>query len=139
MDILKPQLGDRSRLEDDQGAFLDVLLLAQENLWLFYNGFDINDGEVRDPSTVLQELVQHLELIVETSDKSEKALSEITSVNGLSIPKHLKSLYHIHRLQPFDPLGFEEQHEVRYRDQCFMLESWITFSSSICLSICSSS
>ncbi|ALH95064.1 exodeoxyribonuclease V subunit gamma [Acinetobacter equi] len=125
MDILKPQLGDRSRLEDDQGAFLDVLLLAQENLWLFYNGFDINDGEVRDPSTVLQELVQHLELIVETSDKSEKALSEITSVNGLSIPKHLKSLYHIHRLQPFDPLGFEEQHEVRYRDQWFKVANQI--------------
>ncbi|MFW1860170.1 hypothetical protein, partial [Acinetobacter defluvii] len=33
MEILRPQLGDRSRLEDDQGAFLDTLLLAQDSLW----------------------------------------------------------------------------------------------------------
>ena len=54
MNSLKPQLGDRSRLDDDQGAFLDALLLAQDNLWLFYNGFDVDDGEARDPSTSLQ-------------------------------------------------------------------------------------
>lgn len=38
--------------------------LAQENLWLFYNGFDVNDGEVRDPSSILQEFREHLALIV---------------------------------------------------------------------------
>lgn len=32
MQLLKPQLGDRSRIEDDQGAFLDSLLLAQDTL-----------------------------------------------------------------------------------------------------------
>jgi exodeoxyribonuclease V gamma subunit len=71
MQILKPQLGDRSRLDDDQGAFLDALLLAQENLWLFYNGFDVSDGEVREPSSVLQELINHIALIAQ----SETALS----------------------------------------------------------------
>ena len=71
MDILRPQLGDRSRLEDDQGAFLDALLLAQENLWLFYNGFDVNDGEVREPSSTLQEFVQHLALIVASEQPDE--------------------------------------------------------------------
>jgi exodeoxyribonuclease V gamma subunit len=116
---LKPQLGDRSRLEDDQGAFLDMLLLAQENLWLFYNGFDVNDGEVRDPSTVLQELIQHLELIVELPESTHSTLSQQISVNGLSIPKQLQSLYHIHSLQPFDPIGFEEQAQIRYQDQWF--------------------
>ncbi|MCP5774272.1 exodeoxyribonuclease V subunit gamma, partial [Klebsiella pneumoniae] len=66
MRSLKPQLGDRSRLDDEQGAFLDALLLAQENLWLFYNGFDLEDGEARDPSTALQELVQHIALICQS-------------------------------------------------------------------------
>ena len=45
MQLLKPQLGDRSRIEDDQGAFLDSLLLAQDSVWLFYNGFDDCDVE----------------------------------------------------------------------------------------------
>ncbi len=64
MDALRQQLGDRSRLEDDQGAFLDAVLLAQEQLWLFYNGFDINDGEVREPSSILQGFRDHLALVV---------------------------------------------------------------------------
>ncbi len=67
MQLLKPQLGDRSRIEDDQGAFLDSLLLAQDSVWLFYNGFDVSDGEVRDPSVVVQEFVQHLAVDCETS------------------------------------------------------------------------
>ncbi|OTG85686.1 exonuclease V subunit gamma [Acinetobacter sp. ANC 4558] len=125
MDILKPQLGDRSRLEDDQGAFLDVLLLAQENLWLFYNGFDVNDGEVREPSSVLQELIQHLALIVSVHDESVKAIAEMVSVHGLSIPKHLQHLYHVHCLQPFDPIGFEYQEDIRYPDQWFKVANQI--------------
>ena len=67
MDALRQQLGDRSRLEDDQGAFLDAVLLAQEQVWLFYNGFDLNDGEVREPSSVLQGFRDHLALIVKPS------------------------------------------------------------------------
>ncbi|MFI7968877.1 hypothetical protein ACFMKD_33550, partial [Acinetobacter baumannii] len=78
MDALRQQLGDRSRLEDDQGAFLDALLLAQENLWLFYNGFDVNDGEVREPSSILQEFREHLALIV----KAEDGVSESVVIEG---------------------------------------------------------
>jgi exodeoxyribonuclease V gamma subunit len=32
MDILRPQLGDRSRLEDDQGAFLDAVVGERSSL-----------------------------------------------------------------------------------------------------------
>lgn len=32
MDALRQQLGDRSRLEDDQGAFLDALLFSSRKL-----------------------------------------------------------------------------------------------------------
>lgn len=119
MKVLRPILGDRSRLEDDQGAFLDALLLAKENIWFFYNGFDANDGEVRQPSSVLQELIDHLALIVQT-DESFPAL---VNVQGLDIPQQLQSLYHIHELQPFDLHGFENPNEIRFQDQWFTVAS----------------
>ena len=124
MDLLKPQLGDRSRLEDDQGAFLDNLLLAQESLWLFYNGFDINDGEVRDPSTVLQELIQHLAFIVQ-SKQPDAAINESVNIHGVEVPEQLQSLYHVHPLLPFDPVGFESVKPVRYQDQWFSVAGQI--------------
>ncbi|MFX3620616.1 MAG: exodeoxyribonuclease V subunit gamma [Acinetobacter radioresistens] len=118
MDILRPQLGDRSRLEDDQGAFLDALLLAQENLWLFYNGFDVNDGEVREPSSTLQEFVQHLALIV-ASEQPDEVIDQKISLNGIEVPRQLQQLYHVHHLQPFDPAGFATEKLIRYQDQWF--------------------
>lgn len=122
MDALRQQLGDRSRLEDDQGAFLDALLLAQDNLWLFYNGFDVNDGEVREPSSILQEFREHLALIV----KAEGALPENVVIEGIEIPSQLKQLYHLHHLQPFDPKGFTvEKSVVRYQDHWFKVASQI--------------
>ena len=83
-------------------VLLDALLLAQENLWLFYNGFDVNDGEVREPSSILQEFREHLALIV----KAEDGVSESVVIEGIEIPSQLKQLYHLHDLQPFDPKGF---------------------------------
>lgn len=123
MEILRPQLGDRSRLEDDQGAFLDALCLAQENLWLFYNGFDVSDGEVRDPSSVLQELIQHIAFISQ-SDSSEQT-NTIIEKHGIEIPEHIQSLYHIHSLQPFDPSGFETAENIRYQDQWYQVAQQI--------------
>lgn len=122
MDALRQQLGDRSRLEDDQGAFLDALLLAQENLWLFYNGFDVNDGEVREPSSILQEFREHLVLIV----KAEDGEPESVVIEGIEIPSQLKQLYHLHDLQPFDPKGFTvEKSVIRYQDHWFKVASQI--------------
>ena len=115
MELLQPQLGDRSRLEDDQGAFLDALLLAQDNLWLFYNGFDVSDGEARDPSSTLQELVQHLNLIVQDPEPLEVSTVDL---HGLQIPANLRSLYRVHCLQPFDPLGFTDHYQ-RLQDHWF--------------------
>ncbi|APR71476.1 exodeoxyribonuclease V subunit gamma [Acinetobacter haemolyticus] len=132
MDALRQQLGDRSRLEDDQGAFLDAVLLAQEQLWLFYNGFDINDGEVREPSSILQGFRDHLALVVKAP--LSKSLPEgETSFNSfgedyekLQIPSQLYPLYHLHRLQPFDPLGFlAEQSYTRFQDHWFKVASQI--------------
>jgi exodeoxyribonuclease V gamma subunit len=128
MDALRQQLGDRSRLEDDQGAFLDAILLAQEQVWLFYNGFDLNDGEVREPSSVLQGFREHLALIVKpTSREDGPPLSEVdlAGLEALQIPPQLYPLYHLHRLQPFDPLGFVSNRPVRFQDQWFKVASQI--------------
>lgn len=131
MDVLRQQLGDRSRLEDDQGAFLDAVLLAQEQLWLFYNGFDMNDGEVREPSSVLQHFRDHLALIIKPTianeDQNSPALQQrLNAFNALQLPSQLYPLYHIHRLQPFDPLGFmAEQAHVRFQDQWFKVATQI--------------
>ena len=144
MEILKPQLGDRSRLDDDQGAFLDALLLTQENLWLFYNGFDVSDGEVRDPSSVLQELINHIAFITkserteastieslvqeiaiqETHAQAESAQETIQPYQmikpqGVEMAEQVQSLYQIHTLQPFDLKGFEIVEQQRFRDQWF--------------------
>ncbi|MCH7330028.1 exodeoxyribonuclease V subunit gamma [Acinetobacter modestus] len=128
MDALRQQLGDRSRLEDDQGAFLDAILLAQEQVWLFYNGFDLNDGEVREPSSVLQGFREHLALIVKpTSREDGPPLSEadLAGLKALQVPAQLYPLYHLHRLQPFDPLGFVSDRPVRFQDQWFKVASQI--------------
>ena len=128
MDALRQQLGDRSRLEDDQGAFLDAILLAQEQVWLFYNGFDLNDGEVREPSSVLQGFRDHLALIVKpTSSEDGSPLSEVdlAGLDALQVPTQLYPLYHLHRLQPFDPLGFVSNRPVRFQDQWFKVASQI--------------
>lgn len=121
---LRPQLGDRSRIEDDQGAFLDALLLAKEQLWLFYNGFDVNDGMVRQPSSVLQELVDHLDYIV-LSENPEQFMSEQVQIEGIELPQHLQSLFSIHPLQPFDPRGFQQAQISRFHDQWFIVAQHI--------------
>ena len=122
MDVLKPHLGDRSRLEDDQGAFLDALLLAKDSLWLFYNGFDINDGEIREPSSVVQELIRHLALIAQGSGANPNlpALAQIDG--GVEVPENLQALYSVHELQPFELQGFDASrpaHKIRYQDHWF--------------------
>lgn len=60
MTALPSQLGDRSREEDELGAFLDGLLLAQDACWLFYNGFDVADVHPRQPAAPVQELIDFL-------------------------------------------------------------------------------
>ncbi|MBK0062801.1 MULTISPECIES: exodeoxyribonuclease V subunit gamma [unclassified Acinetobacter] len=127
MDVLRPQLGDRSRLEDDQGAFLDAVLLAQDNLWLFYNGFDVNDGEIREPSSIVQELKAHLAYIVKSEvELEEREGSKRTQLEQLSIPPHLASLYRIHSLQPFDVSGFTQQPALqRYQDHWYQVAQHI--------------
>lgn len=139
MDALRQQLGDRSRLEDDQGAFLDAVLLAQQALWLFYNGFDLNDGEVREPSSILQEFRDHLALIVAPAEQIAKHEDSNLTIQMqqqqfklLDIPNQLWPLYCVHPLQPFDPLGFGNLPVAkRYQDQWYQVAQSIQEASAI--------
>lgn len=106
MSYLRPQLGDRSRLEDEQGAFLDAVLLAQENFWMFYNGFNLDGGQVLHPSGVLQELMEHIAFISHCGDSA--AQTEYLSLQGVEVAAHIQQLYRIHSLHPFDCNGFAE-------------------------------
>lgn len=121
MELLRAELGDRSRLEDDQGAFLDAMLLAQEGFWLFYNGYDVNDTEVRDPSSIVQELVSHLQLVV----KRESSQPEKIEIDGIEIPRQLAQLYYMHALQPFDPKDFTQPRSHRFINQWFYVAEQI--------------
>lgn len=89
MSVMPAQRGDRSRLIDEQGAFLDGLLLAQEACWLFYNGFDVSDTQPRQPSGTLQELIEFIRDMLETPDM---------------LYAHI---VHYHTLEPFELMNFQ--------------------------------
>ncbi|WP_180113600.1 exodeoxyribonuclease V subunit gamma [Acinetobacter sp. YH12063] len=124
MDVFKPVLGDRSRLEDDKGAFLDALLFARQSLWIFYNGFDVNDGESREPSSVIYEFSQFLARMIQPQQLNQPH-DAMLDLDGLRIPQQLEPLYHIYPLQPFDPMGFQQSKNLRYKDQWFAVAEHI--------------
>lgn len=104
MRMLPPSLGDRSRGDDEHGAFLDSMLLAQEGFWIYFNGFDIDSGLPRQPSSMVQELVDHLALICDS--ETDSGAIEYIKVNEMELQKHLVPLFRMHQLQPFDAKGF---------------------------------
>lgn len=117
MKLLRQQLGDRSRTEDEQGAFLDALLLAKDNLWIFYNGFDLESGQPRQPSNILQELIDQLSYLVKPRHATDE-LGQMINVGGVELPEHLHSIYNIHPMQPYDANGFDGS-TVRFKNQWF--------------------
>ena len=56
-----PRKGDRSRRGDDRYLFLEALISARDKLYLSYQGHDIKTNNTREPSLVLQELMDYLE------------------------------------------------------------------------------
>jgi exodeoxyribonuclease V gamma subunit len=53
--------GDRSRRGDDRYLFLEALISCRDKLYLSYQGHDIKTNNTREPSLVLQELMDYLE------------------------------------------------------------------------------
>lgn len=60
--LTPPQLGDRSRRGDDRYLFLEAIISARQSLYLSYQGRNIKNNTVKQPSIVLQELLQYLTL-----------------------------------------------------------------------------
>lgn len=55
------QVGDRQREDDETGAFLDALMMAEQACWFFYNGFSTTDIHTHLPANPLQELMLFLQ------------------------------------------------------------------------------
>ncbi|MCG8462052.1 MAG: exodeoxyribonuclease V subunit gamma, partial [Holophagales bacterium] len=56
-----PRPGDRSLRDDDRHLFLETLLAAERRLFLSYVGRSQRDSSEKEPSTVLSELLDHLD------------------------------------------------------------------------------
>ncbi|WP_181405060.1 exodeoxyribonuclease V subunit gamma [Aestuariibacter sp. GS-14] len=54
------RLGDRSRRQEDRYLFLEALISARQHLYLSYQGRSAQDNSERQPSLVLQELMDYL-------------------------------------------------------------------------------
>lgn len=54
-----PRFGDREQRFDDRGVFLDALLAADERLIVLHHGRDARDDSVRNPSTLVTELLEY--------------------------------------------------------------------------------
>jgi exonuclease V gamma subunit len=52
----KPRWGDQLVGVQDRGVFLESIMLAQEQLWLFYHGHDLRRNDPLNPSVLLTDL-----------------------------------------------------------------------------------
>ncbi|CAN5614493.1 exodeoxyribonuclease V subunit gamma [soil metagenome] len=91
-------LGDRSVREDDRFLFLQLLSAARDVFYLSYGGFDTRDGRVREPSSLVSQLLdtaQHYLPDGATGDARSRLVIE-------------------HPLQPFSPLAFGQGDSRRF-------------------------
>ncbi len=83
-------LGDRSVREDDRFLFLQLLSTARDLFYLSYGGFDTRDGRLREPSTLVSQLL----------DTAQRYLPDGAAGDVRS------RLVIEHPLQPFSPQAF---------------------------------
>ena len=120
---MQARRGDRSRQSDDEGAFLDGLLLAQEACWMFYNGFSANDTQVRQPSGILQQLIEFLDNML-MPDCSQPQSTSHNTVNAVKSAKtSLDLIIWQHSLQPFESTNFDANQPRSYADNWFNVAS----------------
>lgn len=82
--------GDRQYEDDDNGAFLEAILSATENCWIFYDG-QTQDGNSKMPATPVGELIafigNHLDGQLSASDK-ERWLERVLIKKHPPLPFH---------------------------------------------------
>lgn len=114
---MQARRGDRSRQIDDEGAFLDGLLLAQQACWMFYNGFSTNDTQARQPSGILQKLIEFLDNMLITLPSSQNNYS---NSQALEQPKTaMDYIIRQHSLQPFENSNFDADQPRSYAEHWF--------------------
>lgn len=120
---MQARRGDRSRQSDDEGAFLDGLLLAQQACWMFYNGFSANDTQVRQPSGILQQLIEFLDNMLMPDCVQPVSTSHHTGNVVKSAKTGLDLIIQQHSLQPFESTNFDANQPRSYADNWFNVAS----------------
>lgn len=67
---------DLSKRQNDKFAFLELMLSAEESITLFYNGKDMVSGEELQPSVVINELIEAIELNFDCEDPYKLLVEE---------------------------------------------------------------
>jgi exodeoxyribonuclease V gamma subunit len=99
-----PQLGDRSRRNDDRYLFLETILSARKKLYISYVGQSIHDNTPIPPSVLVSELLDYIQHGFE--------------VTGTDIVDHVVTR---HRLQAFNPEYFKDDPKrLSYSEQNFL-------------------
>ncbi|WP_166423684.1 exodeoxyribonuclease V subunit gamma [Paraglaciecola sp. 20A4] len=101
MRIGKGRRGDRSRRLDDRYLFLEAILSARKRLYLSFQGFSAKDNSARSPSILLSELLEYTEQTFCLAG-DETVTPQACALN---LYQHI---YHVHALQPFNPIYFNE-------------------------------
>lgn len=130
---LPAKAGDRSRQEDELGAFLDGLLLAQQACWIFYNGFHVADVHPRQPAAPVQELLdlvaaqlQPQMIVDDTVDETDDSKQRSRLENTAELLS--RCLVRQHSLLPFERENFTmadpEQPRQRYVQPRMLADLW---------------
>ncbi len=77
-----PQVGDRSRRGDDRYLFLEAIICARKALYLSYQGRNIRNNNEQQPSIVLKELMEYLDLGYGWSLLEQKKSAQSLSTQG---------------------------------------------------------
>ncbi len=119
-DLLAEPGAGRSRRDEDRQLFLESLLSAREVFYLSYSGLSPKDNSESPPSTVVSELLDHLEALHPAPPREAPAPSAQRAGTQASQPvrsagfqpavsdeaKPYARFLTRHRLQPFSPAYF---------------------------------
>ncbi len=82
MAVTPAQVGDRSRRGDDRYLFLEAIICARKALYLSYQGRNIRNNNEQQPSIVLKELMEYLDLGYGWSLLAQKKSEQPLSTQG---------------------------------------------------------
>ncbi|MCP4366595.1 MAG: exodeoxyribonuclease V subunit gamma [Deltaproteobacteria bacterium] len=88
----KPNIGDRSKRNDDKYFFLEAIISARKKLYISYVGQNIQDNTKIEPSVIISELIDYIEKSFTLPDNFIK-----------------ENLITQHKLQAFSPRYFQKE------------------------------